>query len=247
MYDSHTKLFNNNSKFMRIIIILVITIGIGLVTFFIVNRFFNKNKTIDYQEFLENPEKDIVYSSEDSTIKDNDIVPVINIRNNSVEKINEKIMNSYQDYLGKFTDGFTYQYNVSGKILSILIKSSQRYHDATHFDFVYQTYNLDLEDFHLLTEKELFEMFNLKSEKVDYFIAYKFMNYYNDLVDKKYFSESACDFSCFLDSKGVIDFLLDNHYYIRDNHLEVYKYFNIFTEYKEQNYFTEDSFRFVIT
>ena len=80
-----------------------------------------------------------------------------------------------------------------------------------------------------------------------YYLYNKFLNYYNDLILNKYFTEKECDFNSFLESKNI-DFMLDDfNFYINNKHLELYMYFNIFTKYKEENYFNEDSFHFIIT
>ena len=35
--------------------------------------------------------------------------------------------------------------------------------------------------------------------------------------------------------------------HINNNHLELYKYFNIYTDYSEYSFFNEDSFHFIVT
>ena len=99
----------------------------------------------------------------------------------------------------------------------------------------------------LLTNKEILERFNITEKKMKYYLQNKFLNYYNDLISKKFFDEKEYDFNTFLEDKNVDNVLDDNYYYINNNHLELYKYFNIYTDYKEENYFNEESFHFVIT
>ena len=97
-----------------------------------------------------------------------------------------------------------------------------------------------------MTDKELLKEFDIEEDELRYFITYKFLNYYNDLVKENYFTKKECDFKCFIDSKNIVDFMSDNYYYVRKGQLELYKSFNIYTQYHEENYFTEKSFHFVI-
>lgn len=244
MNKSHQGIQTKKNIIKKYLLILLAGIILFFFVLFLIKQY--QKIPINYKSLLYDKTKDIVYSIADDSIKEGDKLPYININNKNIDKINDDIINSYYDYLGKFTNGYTYEYNVSGNILSILIKSYQRYNDSEHYDIVYRTYNINLKTYKVLTEKELLEKYNITEEKLSYFIAYKFSNYYKDLLEKKYFKERECDYNCFLDSKGIDDFLADNYYYINNNHLELYKYFNIYTEYNEQNYFTEDSFHFVI-
>jgi len=235
------KSYNSYKKILIIFFVLVLFVFVilGLVHYF-------DTDTIDYQNLLENQDFDIVYSSSNTIVKEEDRVPVININHPNVSEINAEIMEIYQEYLTKFTDEFEYDFDVSGHVLSLLIRSKQRYVDASNYDIHYQTYNLDLETLEVLSDQDLFEMFDIKEDDLRYFITYKFLNYYNDLVDEGYFTEDECDFQCFIDSKGIVDFMEDNSYYIHDGRLELYKSFNIYSPYHEENYFTEESFHFVV-
>lgn len=243
MYESNYDINYKKSRIIKIVS-LSLTALILIVAAFFVYDFFTNKLDMNYQKLLYDKSKDIVYSVQDDDIIETDKLPRININNNVMNKINEEIVNSYYDYSAMTTNWYTYEYNVSGSILSIIIKSSQKYNDAEYYDVKYKSYNINLKTMKVLTDEEIFKKFNIKEEKVEYFIAYKFLNYYNDLVDKKYFTEKECDFNCFLESKNVVDYMSDNNYYIRDNHLEVYKAFNIYSEYKEEDYFLKENKEF---
>ena len=113
-------------------------------------------RKFDYQDLLKNKEKNIVYSLDSLDVLETDKVPVINIDSSFIDDINSDIMNYYQDYLTKFTQGFLYEYSVSGPVLSILIVSQQRYADAEYSDISYHSYNIDLEKMVLLSDKDIF-------------------------------------------------------------------------------------------
>lgn len=238
--------YTQNDRKRNSILWIIGGIFIFIITFVITNQIYNKKPTINYENMLKDRTKEIIYRLETPEIDAKDHVPQINMSAEKINEINQEIINSYNDYLTKYTDGFTYRYNISGNILSLLITSKQRYHDATHYDITYKAYNIDLTNLSVLTEEQLWKQFNITEEQLRYFLTYKFVNYYKDLLEKKYFTEKECSYECFIENRNFVDYLKDNQYYINNHQLEIYKYFNIFTEYKEEDYFTEDSFHFII-
>ena len=222
-----------------IIAIIIISIIIISVIIFLIN-----NKKYNYTHLLENRDYDIVYTKTNTNI---DNVPYININNDSINKINQEIESIYQNYLIFSPNGFNYSYSVSGNILSVIITAQVVHPESTHYDIIYKSYNIDLANLKVLTNKEILDKYNISEDKMKYYLYNKFLNYYNDLILNKYFTEKECDFNSFLESKNI-DFMLDDfNFYINNKHLELYMYFNIFTKYKEENYFNEDSFHFIIT
>lgn len=225
-------------KNKKIIIFIVISIIILLLLYLI------KRNNYNYTKLLENKELDIVY---DKVNNDKDKVPYINITNKFINDINQDINSIYEDYLIFSPDGFNYRYSISNNILSIIITAHIVKPESTHYDITYKSYNIDLQRMKLLTNKEILNKYNISEEKMKYYLYNKFLNYYKDLVAKNYFSEEQCDFKTFLENKNIDNILDDNNFYINNNHLELYKYFNIFTDYKEENYFNEEKFHFIIT
>ena len=226
-------------KTKRVIIFILLLVIITCLILYFINK-----KDYNYTNLLEDQNKEIVY---DKINKRKDIVPYINISSDLVTNINKEIDTMYDEYLLFSPDGFSYQFNVSKNILSIIIKAYVVHPEQTHYDIIYKSYNIDLKEMKLLTNKEILERFNITEKKMKYYLQNKFLNYYNDLISKKFFDEKEYDFNTFLEDKNVDNVLDDNYYYINNNHLELYKYFNIYTDYKEENYFNEESFHFVIT
>ena len=223
------------------VIIMLIFISILIISIIF---YLSSNKKYNYTKILDNKNYDIVY---DKINSDKDKVPYININNSLIFNINQEIDSLYQNYLIFSPDGFNYDYSVSGDILSIIIKSYVVQPESTHYDIIYKSYNIDLKEMKLLTNKEILDRYNISEDKMKYYLYNKYLNYYNDLIEKKFFEEKQCDFSCFLENKNIDYFLEDDNFYINNNHLELYKYFNIFTEFNEEKYFNEDSFHFIIT
>lgn len=226
----------SNNKIIAIII-MAVSASIGLLFLLINNKY-------DYSKLLEDTKYDIVY---DKITTEKDKVPYINMNNEVSKEINQEIDFIYENYLLFSPDGFSYKYNISGSILSIIITAYVVHPESSHYDIIYKSYNIDLKTSKLLTNNEILKRFKITEEKMKYFLNNKFYNYYKDLYNNGYFTEEQCSFKEFLESKNVDNLMDDNYFYINNNHLELYKYFNVFTDFHEENYFTEDNFHFIIT
>lgn len=236
--EVETKMFKKQFKWIVFFTLIVVIVSSSV--FFLFSEKFN------YQNLLKNKEKEIVYSSNSPDVLVTDEVPVINIDSSVVDDINSDIMDYYQNYLTKFTQGFLYEYSVSDYLLSILIVSQQRYADADYSDVYYHSYNIDLKNMTLLSDEDIFDIYKIDEDTLRYFITYKFVEFYNDLIEQGYFTKEECDFSCFMASKNIVNVMNDNTYYIENGNLILYKPFNIYTAYGEENYFSLNSFRFIV-
>ena len=222
-----------------------IIIFIAVIVIIIIGSlYFISNKKYDYSNLLEYKDYDIVY---DRINKSKDKVPYININNNLVISINNEIENMYQEYLLFSPDGFNYKYSLSKSILSIIIEAYVVHPESTHYDIIYKSYNIDLKEMKLLSNDEILERFNITEKKFEFYLYNKFLNYYNELIKNNYLNEKEIDFNTFLEDKNIDNMLDDNSFYINNNHLELYKYFNIYTDYNEQKFFNKDSFHFILT
>lgn len=220
---------------ITILIIIIATISI---------IYFINNKKYNYTSLLDNNSLDIIYNIIDNN---QDKVPYININNSLIKEINQEIDSIYQNYLLYSPNGFSYNYNVSGNILSIIITAHVIQPEQTHYDIIYKSYNIDLNEMKQLSNKDVLNIYNITEEKMEFYLYHKFLNYYNELLKEKYFTKEQYDFETFLEEKNIDNLLDDNNYYINNNHLELYKYFNIYTDYNEDSFFNEDSFHFIVT
>ena len=74
-----------------------------------------------------------------------------------------------------------------------------------------------------------------------------FKNKYLDEVKKDIISSSKCDYNnCYLKLREVSDLLSGVNYYIENDSLVVYRSFQTYSIYDEQDYFTRADFRFLI-
>ena len=108
----------------------------------------------------------------------------------------------------------------------------------------YKSYNIDLINMRDLSYDEILNKFGVTSDDLSFFMKNKFLNYYADLLDKGYLDGTKCDFNCFLVNCNFQDLDEDNVLYIKKNHLYLYKFFNIYTDYNYNEYFSYDDFVF---
>ena len=212
----------------------------GLVLFAIlISLYANSFKRDALQTIKENKNKNLIYTVKERTVDGKKSeVPIINIEGENIDKLNKDIEEFVDKYYSDATSLISYTYDVSDKILSLVVK-------VAYFDKVYypdfRTYNINLSDLSVLSDEDLLNKFNLTEEDVSNKIEEKFKYFYNDALNKDYYG-GECDYNCFLYFRGDKDYLDDIHYYIKDNKLYVYKTFNVYSVYNEENYFTEDDF-----
>ena len=197
-----------NKKYILLILIIIILLSIIFI--------YLNNRPYNYTSQLLDQNYEIVY---DKVNTNKDKVPHININSEVATKINNEIDKMYEEYNYFSPDGFSYNYSISKNILSIVIKAYVVKPESTHYDIIYKSYNIDLKNNKLLTNKEVLNKFNITEDKMEFYLYNKFLNYYNDLIKNNYFTEKQCDFNCFLQNKNVENLLDDNNYYINNNNL----------------------------
>ena len=149
----------SNNKIIAIII-MAVSASIGLLFLLINNKY-------DYSKLLEDTKYDIVY---DKITTEKDKVPYINMNNEVSKEINQEIDFIYENYLLFSPDGFSYKYNISGSILSIIITAYVVHPESSHYDIIYKSYNIDLKTSKLLTNNEILKRFKITEEKMEYFL-----------------------------------------------------------------------------
>ncbi len=213
---------------------------VGLIIFTIILLIYNSTfKNDALSRIKSNRRKDLIYTVKQKTVDGrHSEVPYINIKGKNIEKLNQEIEEFTSECFKEGTDLISYQYDVSDKILSLVVKTA-------HFDKIYypdfRTYNINLSDLSILTDDDILDKFNLTTTNVSNKIENRFKEFYNDMLDNNYYG-GECDYNCFLYFRGDKDYLSDIHYYLKDNKLYVYKAFNVYSVYDEENYFTEDDF-----
>lgn len=233
-----------NFEISKKILIAFIVILVLAITAFIVKKKYikdyNKYKIDDEQEFI------YTYKTYDNS---NTAIPYVNIDTDFAKELNEKIQKLGELYKDSNTsnNSMTYGYDIKDNIVSLVLTFKElNSENQLVFSFVTYVFDLD-ENGRALTNEEILKKYNLTEEKVDEEITYQMVKKYDDEINKKIIPET-CDFKqCFQNLRKVNKYTDDAHYYIEKGWLVVYKSYNVFSEYKEETYFTRDDFKFYIT
>ena len=139
-----------------------------------------------------------------------------------------------------------YDYQVNGKILSLLLKMFDYRSEYDYPVVSFHTYNFDLDEGFLLTDQEVLDLFSTTTEDVSKTIEEKFHEFYDDEVALGYLVPQQCDYQCFLNWRGVDNYMDNVYYYVKNGKLVVYKAFTIYSVFGEEEYFTDSSYEFNI-
>jgi len=232
---------DNNKK-----IPIVITVSVILLTIIIVYTFF-RNSESGYKSIKVDTNKELVYTLKETR---DDVfyikVPYININGSTIKSINEDI----DSYLSEFIDTkmkiSTYEYNINGKVLSLAIKTVDYYNEDMPIVY-FKTYNINLDTLELVSDEELLNAYDINFNDVNNAMEKQFKYWYKELKKEKYLTEEECDYECFLEYRGVEDYMDNISYYIDEGKLVVFKPFSFYSVYKEEDYFKEDDFKFIIS
>ena len=225
---------------------IVLSIAVGLIIFVIVYSLYNGNSNV-YSDIKEDSNKGFVYTINSEENGSYYIeVPYVNIAGSVGKEINEDIDSYALDFVDNDKVIFSYDYNINGKVLSLVLKVVD-YSTENVPKVYFKTYNINLDSPHLLSEEELLSIYNVNSEKVEGIIAKKFNKWYSDLLEKGYLHEEECDYECFLEYRDVEDYLDDVVYYIDQGKLVAFKPFVFHSIFGEEKYFKESDFKFIIS
>lgn len=215
---------------------ILVTILIVCLSYLI---FYEQPQVYDTSKVLLDSTKPIVYEAYKT---ENNIFPVINLQGEDIKKINKEIVELY-DTKNNISN-FQYMYNISKDTLSILIINNIYIDNVKHIN--YKSYIVDLNTMKELNNEEIYRKFEIDEETLRVFISSKFLNFYADMLDKNYVDGNKCDFECFIFNCNFQDYLEDNAFYIEDNHLILYKFFNTHNKYNYDSFFNDDSYRFLV-
>ena len=239
MIEKFNKL--DNSKKIPIVIFTAIVLIVIIILFTVFSG--NGSK---YDHLKVDSKKGFVYTC--NNIKNNDFninVPCINIDGSSIKSINEDINSYVEDFIYNEMLNLSYEYNLNGKVLSLVIKVMD-YNTKDVPKAYFKTYNINLETLELISDEELLNVYEVSLDTIETAIYKKFDTWYKEILEEGYFNEEDCDYDCFLENHAVEDYTEEVSYYIDRGKLVVYKPFTFYTIYGEDEYFDEDSFKFIV-
>jgi len=205
----------------------------------------NQKKTLEYENIKQYDDKRIIYTKYDNKKKTYSItIPYINIDSPNANSMNEQIDKYTKKYLSMKKSIVSYEYNINGDILSLVIKGCS-YKDSTPI-FSFKTYNINLKTKNIVPDNDLLSMFNIDEETIEKIIKKNFVNFYKDEIAKKYFDKSECSYNCFLKLRNVTNYMDNVEYYVEKGNLIAYKPFVVHSFYGEEDYYKDNNFKFLL-
>ncbi len=223
--------FKFDFKFVFIIIILLVVIVFLLIY------------NLTDMKYRDNIFDEIIYTSH--VIEGDEVVsyiPFINV--DGVSFVNDEIVDIGNEILQNKKNLVNYDYFIEDNILSVLLKTVNL--DDDYPVIKYYNYNIDLEKSKVISNEDLLEMFYLDEDDVSAILETSFEEFYDEEIEEGFLEGNLCDYNCFLELRGINDYLDDISYFINDNHLYAYRTFNIYSVFQEEEFFEDDDFIFFI-
>lgn len=219
------------------LLILFIVIIILLILSFMVN-----SSTINKVYVSES----YVYSKE-SYAHNNELtsrLPYINIKGETVSKVNIELINKYYEVITIDDMFIDYVFYKNDNIISLIVEI--RYLSSPNaYPYEVIVYNVDIETGKILTDEEVIELFDVSFEDVSNAIYDEIREYY-DYEKKKGYFITECDFDCYLSNIKAFPILNNCKYYIKDKTLIVYKNLQLGSDFYYDVNSGFDLFRFKI-
>ena len=220
-----------------VVLFIFLLVGYGYQHFFYLSKG-NKNK-----DYIYTARQDVNHSQDDVYSK----MPKINLKGEKFTAINKKIEENYLSVISQKEYDYEYEFNKSKNILSLMISYSYLEKNKLHPKRYFKTYNINLNNGHLYTNKELLDKYHITEKKLNSYLEYKFQSYYNDLIKYKYFTKEQCDYNCYLKNRGITsNYLVDISLYVNNSSLTLYKFFYTYSSFEEEGYFSNPTYRFMI-
>lgn len=203
---------------------LFVSITVFLLVVIIGYYFYNKDNE-NYNYLKIDKSKYLIYTiSKKKSGNYNQYKPYLNINSEMAGYINEDI-DLYINSFDKENVCITYETDLNGKILSLIIKVEDYSFAESAVVLSFRSYNLKLDTMELLSKDEVLNYFEMTEDDVILKLEEKIIDYYNKLIDKGTINERECNYNCFLKARNFGSSAEDNEYFIRDGKLIVFKPF----------------------
>lgn len=221
-------------------------LGTLIACFFIAYTFYQKKSTENYNDIKQDTSAHLVYTkySDTSTTYSKE-VPYVNLKADVFKEVNKDILLFCDDYMNRDKSVITYEYDINGIILSLVIKvinNETTYAPEPYF----RSYNINLKTQEVIADDALLEYYGVNTTNVERKIKRQFETYYTEIVKENYYTSSECSFNCFLKWRGVSKYMDYVSYYVRDGQLIAFKSFIAHSIFGEEEYFNDESFEFII-
>ncbi len=240
--------FFNFSRLLQSRQILMVVLAI-LIIIFVIGYYFYKNYYRNYNYIKVDSSKYLVYTLETKLNNQNlySEIPYININSDDANLVNETIEKYAKQFLKNKNNLLVYDSQLNGDILSISLRMADYRSGYSFPDVSFHTYNFDLRTCTLMTDEELLDLFHVDKDDVSKKIEKAFKKYYDDEVYHGFLVKEECDYHCFLEWRGIDDYINSVHYFVENGKLGVYRSFNIYSIYNEEDYYQDEDYKFYIT
>ena len=221
--------------------------GLGVFLIVLVIVAFNASKGNDnFNDIKRDKNNYLVYSKIEKADSDYPkYVPDINIESDIIDQVNNEIDSFTDRYLDSDKTLITYEYNINGILLSVVIKIMDYQKDYAP-EIYFKTYNINLDNRKVISNESLLDFFQTDTAEVSEIIENQFKKFYSDLVKEGYYLKEECDYQCFLRYRGVDNYLDSVNYYIKDGDLIAYRPFIFYSIFGDEKYFKAKDFEFFL-
>ena len=226
----------------KLLIALIVVLALYAILLVIKNKSDNH-----YTNYKDDINKEYVYTKYQSS-KNNAKVPYINLVTEDAKKVNHEILTLTTDYLKATNKNktVTYRYNQNKNILSVVL-TFRDINEYEQLEYSYKTYVFDLsKSAKLLTNDEIINKFDITYAEVNEIMAKNMKEKYVDEIVKGYVDKNECNYSCYLENRNINNYIDNANYYIENSHLIVYRAFEVYSIYGEEEYFKRSDFKFLI-
>lgn len=231
-----------NTNTQKTFAIICATIAIAIIIFV----FSQKKNNENYNNIKQDKNNYIVYTKyQDRSTEYPKDIPYVNLKAEVFEEVNKDIYSFCQGYMNSKKSVITYEYDINGIILSLVVKvinNEVSYAPEPYF----RTYNINLETEEVIANDALLQFFNVTNSTVENKIKRQLQSYYKDIVKAKYYTSAECSYDCFLKWRGINKYTDYVSYYVRDGKLIAYKTFIAHSIFGEEEYFDDTHFEFEI-
>lgn len=212
----------NKEKRDKYLFYLFAAIAIGLLIYY---AFYMKSLS-DYNNHKIDKNENLVYTKSKKTFGFyKQYKPYLNIKGELGKVVNKDI----DDYMNNFkvdNIGSTYEYDISGNTLSLVIKIEDHSYVESATIYYFRTYNINLKTLEIIDNEKLLSFYDINENDVESILSKKIEDYYNKLDNESYIDSKNCDLDCFLDGRFLEQGISDVEYYIKNGKLYAYKPFN---------------------
>lgn len=169
-------------------------------------------------------------------------MPYINLKSEDVDIVNEAVMVKYyvcEELQDRYMD---YEYYINDNVLSLIVKIYLLEDDFMPSEIEF--YNFDLSG-KRLTNNDLKKLYNVDNTFIEERLNTLTKKYYDYEVQKGYIDKTVCNYNCYIENYPS-DYLNTLEYYVKNNNLYVYFYFDIDSDFAYDSNKPFNIFRFKI-